>query len=134
MEAGKQTLDEATVEGVIRPYLTTDLLWIKPIADHYNEWASLLQALTRGVAAYVIEPDAIMIIFYDEHGLRIAGLADKSGIKSLVKLSRMMVGGARATETELHGHWEPESWQAKLAERFGFMLNGKGYHVMEKGD
>src|SRR3990167_4086676 len=122
MESNGQEVDETSI-GRIRQYLTVDLLWIEAIAKKYNEWPSLLRALTVGVAAYVVEPDAIMIISHDEHGLRFAGLCEPAGIKSLVRLTRMMTAGARATETELHGHWKKGSWQASLAERNGFVLN-----------
>ncbi len=131
MENGKQTLDEATVEGVIRPYLTMDLLWLQPIAEKYNEWPDLLESLTYGVAAFVIKPYAMGMIFYDEHGLRFGGLTDKKGIKHFIKIGRMMVAGARATETDLHGHWEDDSWRARLGESVGFVLNGQGYHVLK---
>ena len=133
MESDGQTLAETSV-GALRPYLTTDLLWLEDIARKYNEWPGLLNALTHGVAAYVIEPYAIGVVFWDEHGLRLGAMTDANGMKAMIKVCRMMVAGARATETDLHGHWEAGSWQAKLAERYGFVLNGKGYHVMKQGD
>ena len=105
-----------------------DLLWLEDIARKHNEWEALLHSLTVGVAAFVIEPDAIAVIFYDEHGLRIGALTDKSGIKSMIRICRMMVAGANATDTKLHGHWPEESWQAKIARQNGFVLNGHGYY------
>ena len=115
----------------MRSYLTTDLLWIEPIAKHHGEWKGLLEALTGAVWAAVEEPLAIMIVYYDDHGLALAGLADKEGMKPLIKMSRMIAEKAKAEGIELHGHWIPGSWQDKLAVKNGFIQNGNGYHVLK---
>jgi len=133
MERDREELAQDRRAHTIRPYLTTDLLWLEDIARKYDEWPDLLQSLTMGVAAFVIAPLAIGVVFFDEHGLRLGALAEEKGIKPLVKICHMMVDGAKATDTILHGHWQKDSWQAKFAEKYGFVLNGHGYHVMREG-
>ena len=116
----------------MRPYLHTDLLWIEPIAKKYGEWPQLLHTLTYGLIGIVEEPYAIMMVYLDEHGIAVAGLADKEGMRPLIKLSRFIAEMAQKKDMELHGHWEKGSWQEKLAIKNGFIFNGRGYHILEK--
>jgi hypothetical protein len=105
----------------IRPYQPFDVTWLLPIAERYGEAIPFLSALKTLVAAWVVEPLAGLFLYRDEHGLAVAGLTDKAGVKSLIAIGRAIRSVCREFTSEpIHGHAKPGEWQYQLFYRLGF--------------
>lgn len=116
----------------MRPFKITDLLWIRPIAEKFNEWPDLLWGLERAVSAIVEEPYAIGVLYLDSHGLGLAGITGEEGIKPFIKISLYLKADAEVRQLALHAHWEEGSWQERLGLRHGFIRNAEGYYVLKE--
>ena len=114
----------------MRPFKLTDLLWLEPIAKAENEWPELLRGLELAVVVVVEEPYAVAALYLDEHGIGLAALAGKEGIRPMLKISDYLKRQVVEKKVPLHGHWTPGSWQSKAAIKRGFVMGENGYHVI----
>ena len=107
----------------IRAFETSDLQWLKPIAEKYGEWDAVLTILTSStlISAWVIEPKAITAVYRDEHGHVGVGLCDKEGIKELFKLGRKMTRATTDAGRDVHSHVDKDSWQYRFFLKLGYV-------------
>jgi hypothetical protein len=101
--------------NTIREFVPADLEWLRPVATEYREWESLLYLFPKFIKAFVIEPYAIFACFEDPHGFCVAGVTGPQGIRAMIRLSKKMAEWVDGNGLTVHGHWQPGTWQSKLA-------------------
>ena len=116
--------------GNVRPFKLTDLLWLERIAKEQGEWPELLRGLEGAILAVVEEPYAVAALYLDSHGVGLAALAGKEGIKQMIRIADHLKEQMVAKHVPIHGHWTPGTWQEKVAVRRGFLMGENGYHVI----
>ena len=114
----------------MRAFQLTDLLWLESIAKEQNEWPQLLRGLEVATTVVVEEPYAIAALYVDGHGIGLAALSGREGIKQMIRIADFLKNQVLKTGVQLHGHWTPGSWQEKVAVKRGFLMGENGYHVI----
>jgi hypothetical protein len=116
----------------MRGFKTTDLRWLKPLALEYGEWDGLCAMLAAAMettgysSVWVIEPKTIVAMWNDGHGICLAGLAGKPGLKAMIRLGRHCIALADKAGVDLHSHaTDAATWQHKLmTATYGFKPAG----------
>ena len=124
---------------MIRPFLSSDIVWIKPIAMKYGEWEAIRDGLMGRdnyivLCTWVIEGKALVALFedIDDHEKTIVcGLCDSNGIKELFELGHFIVKLARGFSHVLYSpKLDAGSWQEKFFKKMGFVESGPGHFIL----
>ena len=108
----------------MRAFRIEDLLWLEKFVKEQGEWENLLRALSLGVSAWVIEGEAIGVVWLDQHGYVIGGLTNLPHIKSAVAIAKSLVDAAIKMGVNLHTHDKEGTLGRKLFYRLGFIQDG----------
>ena len=113
----------------MRLFSLTDTPWLREISDLYGETQDFLGAVPKFKYALVEPKLALLALFEDNHGLCLAGLTSKEGIRSMLKLVDPVLEYADRWSLSIHGHWKPKTWQANLALKRGFYAREANLYV-----
>lgn len=111
----------------MRSFRLPDLLWLEPIAKKYGEWESMIEALHRARSVMVEPKHSIVCLHDDEHGLCFSALSDEKGVKDFIRMVEDVVLLCDDEGVGFHGHYEPGTWQAKVAEKMGLKRENDMY-------